>query len=65
MPPFIPETGLFRFEIDGMPHILHTVEDVRNRSPPPAARVGKIAVAPIPRAMLRKVGGRAADVFLF
>ena len=65
MPPLIPKAGLFRLKIDGMAHVFHAVEDVGNGSPPPAAGVGKIAVAPVPRAALRKVGGRAEDVFSF
>jgi len=65
MPPLIPETGLFRLEIDGMAHVLHAVEDVGNGSPPPAAGVGKFAVSPVPCAMLRKVGGWAENMFLF
>ena len=58
MPPFVPEAGLFRLEIDGMAHVLHAVEDVRNGSSPPTAGGGKITVAPTSCAVLCKVGRR-------
>ena len=63
MPPLIPETCLFRLKVDGMAHVLHTIENVRNSGSPPAVGVGKIVVAPIPCAMLREIGGRAENTF--
>ena len=63
MTPFVPKTGLFCFEIDGMAHIFHAGEDIRYGSPPPTVRVSKIAVTPVPCAVFRKVGRRAEDTF--
>lgn len=49
----VPVTGL---EIDGMPHILHTGENVAHCRTPPAVGIFKLVVPAVAHALCGKVG---------
>ena len=60
----VPVAGLKGLEIDGMPHILHTGENVAHRRTPPAVRIFKLVVSAVAHAFCGKVGRRAKHLFL-
>ena len=59
----VPVTGLEGLEIDGMPHVLHTGENVAHRRTPPAVGIFKLVVPAIAHALCGKVGRRAKHLF--